>query len=106
MKCKASNKKTTVKVGITEDKIFKILIDKYDVRVAEGEIVPFDVFCKEIAIESKVKSKASKNFLHKSVSKVTEKAIYRALNIYENQASDIRPSFYEWCKSRYVLREE
>lgn len=106
MKCRVSNKKTSVKVGITQQKIFEILIDKYDCKVAEGEQIPFEDFCKNIAAESKTKAKASKNLMKKGVSKVTEQAIYRALDIYDNNADETRPTFYEWCRSRYLRREE
>ena len=106
MKCRVTNKKTSVKVGITEEKIFSILLDKYDAKVAEGEVVPFDDFCRSIALESKTKAKSQKNLMKRGVSKVTESAIYKALNIYENHASEVRPSFYEWCMVRYKRREE
>lgn len=106
MKCRTANKKTSVKIGITQQKIFEILLEKYDCKVAEGEKITFEEFCRNIAAESKAKAKASKNIMHKSFSKVTEQAIYKALDIYENNVDETRPPFYEWCRSRFLRREE
>ena len=82
------------------------MIDKYDCKVAEGEQISFEDFCKNIASESKTKAKSSKNFMHKGVSKIVEQAIYKALDIYENNVDETTPSFYQWCRDRFLRREE